>query len=221
MIVVFDVEGVLVDGEFLPEVARLLGREREVSEITRKGISGELDWECGLAQRIELIKGLSYDSCISVANKLRLMKGAKEATDRLRRRGTILIGVSGGFTILADRVKKELNLDHIFSNELVFHDGKLIGYGVLVNSNKTIILDTAFGELLGREKIVAVVDGANDLDLFNIADLRIAFNAQDVVKKRADVVVEGKDLTKVIEAIESNPRHSYSLSNGRDQAQGS
>ena len=204
MIVAFDVEGVLVDGEFLPEAARLVGKEKEVAEITRKGISGEVDWENGLAQRIELIKGLPYDSCVSVADTLPLMKGAREATERLRQMDSILVGVSGGFSILANRVKRELKLDHIFSNELVFHNDRLIGYGVLVNSNKTMILDTALGDLLQRDKIVAVVDGANDLDLFNIADLRIAFNAQNVVKKRADVVIEEKDLARVVQVIESN-----------------
>ena len=58
MIVVFDVEGVLVDGEFLPEAARLVGKEKVVSDITAKGISGEINWEQGLRQRIEIIRGV-------------------------------------------------------------------------------------------------------------------------------------------------------------------
>lgn len=145
MIVIFDVEGVLIDGEFLPELARVVGREKEVAEITLKGIRGEIDWEEGLRQRIELVKGIEYKDCLSVANRLPLVNGAAEMTERLRGLGCILVGVSGGFSLLGKRVKEELGFDHVFSNELVFHDGRLAGYGLLVDANKAKIPSTAFG----------------------------------------------------------------------------
>ena len=194
MIVIFDVEGVLVDGEFLPELAKLVGKEKEVGEITLKGIRGEIDWEEGLRERVELVRGVSYEDCVSVSNSLPLMKGASEMAKELKREGCLMVGVSGGFSLLARRVKESLGLDHVFSNELDFHDGKLIGYGLLVNANKTTILNTAFGEMLNSGKKVAVVDGANDVDLFGLADLKVAFNAQRAVKDKADVRIDEKDL---------------------------
>ena len=194
MIVIFDVEGVLVDGEFLPELAKLVGKEKEVGEITLKGIRGEIDWEEGLRERVELVRGVSYEDCVSVSNSLPLMKGASEMAKELKRAGCLMVGVSGGFSLLARRVKESLGLDHVFSNELVFHDGKLIGYGLLVNANKATILNTAFGEMLNSGKKVAVVDGANDVDLFGLADLKVAFNAQRAVKDKADVRIDEKDL---------------------------
>jgi phosphoserine phosphatase len=203
-VAIFDVEGVLVDGEFLPSLGRLVGKEREVHEITLKGIRGEILWEEGLKKRIELLKGIGYEKCVEIAESLPLMPGAKEMSEKLRSLGFVMIGVSGGFSILAERVRKELNLDHIFSNQLVFHRGKLIGYGLLVSSNKTRILETALGDMLYESKKVAVVDGANDIDLFGIADLRIAFNAQQAVKAKADIVIDKKDLLLVYNAIEKN-----------------
>lgn len=197
MIVVFDVEGVLVDGEFLPEAARLVGKEKVVSDITAKGISGEINWEQGLRQRIEIIRGVSEDECIEVAKGLPLMKGAKEMAGELRSRNCIMVGVSGGFSLLAERVKRELGLDHVFSNQLVFHEGNLMGFALLVGANKRLILETAFGDMFEEDMVVAVVDGANDMDLFDLADLRIAFNAQDIVKSMADVIVDEKDLSVV------------------------
>jgi phosphoserine phosphatase len=197
LIVVFDVEGVLVDGEFLPELARLVGKEEEVRDITMKGIRGEISWEQGLAHRIDLVKGVTHQQCMRVANSLPIMKGAIEATERLKKMGCLMVGVSGGFSLLTNRVKSELGLDHVFSNELVFHDGRLVGYGLLVSSNKAQILRTAFGDMFGGMRKMAVVDGANDVDLFDLVDLRIAFNAQDVVKKRADVKLEARDLRPI------------------------
>ncbi len=199
MIIVFDVEGVLVDGEFLPELARLVGREREVREITMKGIRGEISWEHGLARRIDLVRGVTYQQCVRVANALPMMNGAAETAERLKRMGCLMVGVSGGFSLLTNRVKSELGLDHVFSNELVFHDGKLVGYGLLVNANKAQILRTAFGDMFRGMRKMAVVDGANDLDLFDLADHKVAFNAQEIVRRRADSAVGVKDLRPIAE----------------------
>ena len=115
----------------------------------------------------------------------------------LRSRNCIMVGVSGGFSLLAERVKRELGLDHVFSNQLVFHEGNLMGFALLVGANKRLILETAFGDMFEEDMVVAVVDGANDMDLFDLADLRIAFNAQDIVKSMADVIVDEKDLSVV------------------------
>lgn len=46
MLVIFDVEGVLLNAEYLPVLAKLLGpqKEAEIWDITNKGIRGEIDW---------------------------------------------------------------------------------------------------------------------------------------------------------------------------------
>jgi len=204
MIVIFDVEGVLIDGEFLPEIAKMAGKQKEVQEITDKGIAGSINWEQGLRQRMNLVKGVSFSQCVEASNKLPFMKGAVEMAEELRKLECIMIGVSGGFSLLGNRVRAALGFDHVFSNELVFHDGRLIGYGLLVNANKRQILDTAFGDMLKGTKKVAVVDGANDLDLFDLVDLKIAFNAQKVVRERADILIEEKNLGRVVKAIGSD-----------------
>ena len=42
------------------------------------------------------------------------MTGAKEACRILKAAGWKLMAISGGFTIMTDRLQKELNLDYIF-----------------------------------------------------------------------------------------------------------
>ena len=194
----------MIDGEFLPEIAKVVGKEKEVREITDKGIAGDISWEQGLRQRMDLVRGVTFSQCVEVSNKLPFMKGAVEMAEALRKLDCIMVGVSGGFSLLGNRVRTALGFDHVFSNELVFHNGRLIGYGLLVNANKAQILDTAFGEMLAGNKKVAVVDGANDRDLFPLVDLKIAFNAQRVVKEIADIVIDEKDLRRVVKVINSN-----------------
>ncbi len=52
-----------------------------------------------------------------------------------------------------------------------------------------------------KEDIVVVVDGANDIKLFEICGLGIAYRAQDIVKDLATVTLEEKNLGKIIDII--------------------
>ncbi len=211
MLIIFDIEAVLVDGEFLPDLAKSVGKEKEVMEITLKGIRGEIKWEEGLKERIGILRGIRYEDALKVARGIRLMKNAEEAVGKLKDLGFVLIGVTGGFSILSNRVKRQLKLNYVFSNEMIFDDGKLTGIKLNVNSNKAIALEELIKKLrIGKEETIAVVDGANDLKLFDLAKLKIAFNAQEIVKRRADVVVDEKDLMKLIPYISEFCENSIS-----------
>ena len=205
VLVIFDVEGVLYDAEYLPLLAEKMNKEKEVWEITKKGIQGKIDWEEGLRQRVELLKGLDYKICKDVADSMPIMTGAKELCSALKNAGWKLMAVSGGFTIITDRLKTELGIDHIFTNELVFNNEKLDDVVVNVNADKSksaISKITEWDEK--KENIAVVVDGANDVKLFDISDLGIAFRAQDLVKDLATVTLDDKDLTKVIPIINNH-----------------
>lgn len=205
VLVIFDVEGVLYDAEYLPLLAEKMNKEKEVWEITKKGIQGKIDWEEGLRQRVELLKGLDYKTCKDVADSMPIMTGANELCSALKNAGWKLMAVSGGFTIITDRLKTELGIDHIFTNELVFNDEKLDDVVVNVNADKSksaISKITEWDEK--KENITVVVDGANDVKLFDISDLGIAFRAQDLVKDLATVTLDDKDLTKIIPIINNH-----------------
>jgi phosphoserine phosphatase len=196
LLVIFDVEGVLYDAEYLPILAEKLGKENEIWEITKKGIQGVINWEEGLRTRVDALRGLDYDTCQAVANDLPIMTGAKEACRILKAAGWKLMAVSGGFTIMTDRLQKELDLDYVFSNELLFKDEKLDGVKINVDSDKAKsarIKIKEWGE--DKDNIACVVDGANDIKLFD------AFRAQDLVKDLATTTLEEKDLSKILDII--------------------
>ena len=202
MLVIFDVEGVLFDAEYLPILAEKLNKEKEIWDITKKGIQGVINWEEGLRQRIDSLKGLDYETCQQVADSLPIMTGAKEACRILKAAGWKLMAISGGFSIMTERLQKELDLDYVFSNELIFKDGKLDGVTVNVDSDKAKSAKIKIQEWnQTKDDIVVVVDGANDLALFDICGLGIAFRAQDKVKDVANVILEEKDLSKILDII--------------------
>ena len=202
MLVIFDVEGVLFDGEYLPLLAEKINKENEIWEITKKGIQGVINWEEGLQTRVDALRGLSFETCKDVADSLPIMTGAKEACRILKAAGWKLLAISGGFTIMTERLQKELDLDFVYSNELIFKDGKLDGVKVTVDSDKSKSAKIKIQEWNeNKDNIVVVVDGANDIALFDISGLDIAFRAQDKVKDLADVILEDKDLSKILDII--------------------
>jgi phosphoserine phosphatase len=205
LLAIFDVEGVIYDAEYLPLLAEKVNKENKIWEITKKGLEGKIDWVEGLKQRVELLRGINYDTCIQVANSLPIMIGAREACRTLKDAGWKLMAVSGGFTIITDRLKKELCLDFVYSNELVFKDGKLDDVIVNVDSDKAksaIIKIREWDEK--KENITTVVDGANDVKLFDISGFGIAFRAQDLVKDLATVTLDEKDLSKIVGLINTH-----------------
>ena len=202
MLAIFDTEGVLIDGEFLPELAKVVGKEEKIWEITKKGISGEIEWEKGLIERINELKGVSYDECKRVSDGMPIMEGAKETFDELRKLGFKTLTVSGGPDILIDRIKDELQIDYAFSNKLIFGEEKLQGVDVIVGSDKTIpIKDTIKMMKKQKEDIVITVDGANDIKLFDLAGLRISFNGTELINEKSDSIVNKKDLREIIPII--------------------
>ena len=205
MLAIFDVEGVLLDAEFLPILAEKINKQDEIWAITRQGIEGKINWEEGLKKRIQLLRGIDYQTCKEVSDSLKVMTGAKEACRALKAAGWKIMAVSGGFTIMTDRLKEELDLDYVFSNELLFKDGKLDGVTIDVDSDKSksaLIKIREWNEK--KENIVVVVDGANDIKLFDICGLGVAFRAQDMVKELATVTLEEKDLSKLIGLINAH-----------------
>ena len=202
LLVIFDVEGVLYDEEYLPILAEKLNKQDEIWAITKQGIQGKINWEEGLRTRVAALKGLDEKTCQAVSDSLPIMTGAKEACRALKAAGWKLMAVSGGFTLMMDRLKEELGLDHVYSNELIFKDGKLDGVKINVDSDKSKsarIKIEEWGEK--KEDIVCVVDGANDVKLFDICGLGIAYRAQDLVKDLATTTLEEKDLSKILDII--------------------
>jgi phosphoserine phosphatase len=205
MLIIFDVEGVLLNAEYLPVLAQKFGpqKEKEIWDITKQGIRGDIDWEDGLCKRVNALRGIPYEDALSIGENLEIMPGAKVLCNALRNAGWKMIAVSGGFTIITDRLKKELLLDKIYSNELVFKDGKLDGVIISVTSDKSKAVNEIIKEWgIRKEDIVVVVDGANDLKLFEIAGFTVGFCPVDVVKARADAIIEIRDLTLLLNLLE-------------------
>ncbi|HEV8386906.1 MAG TPA: phosphoserine phosphatase SerB [Nitrososphaera sp.] len=207
MLVIFDVEGVLLNAEYLPVLAQVKGpaTEKEIWDITNAGIRGEINWEEGLRRRVHALRGITYEDAKRIGESLPLMPGAKELCSALKRAGWKMIAVSGGFTLITERLSQDLGIDRIFSNELIFKDGKLEDVTLNVTSDKAAAVRSTVAEWgIRKEDIVVVVDGANDLKLFALAGFTVGFCPVDVVREKADESIDKRDLSLLLNLLKKN-----------------
>jgi phosphoserine phosphatase len=205
MLVIFDVEGVLLNAEYLPVLSQVIGpeKEKEIWRITKQGIRGEINWEEGLKKRVSALKGIEFEDAKRIGENLEIMPGAKELCSSLKRAGWKMIAVSGGFSIITDRLKGEMGLDKVFCNELVFENGLLVGLKINVTSDKAAaVLPTIRNWGINKSEIVVVVDGANDLNLFDIAGYTVGFCPVEKVKEKSDAVLEIPNLSLLLNLLE-------------------
>ena len=200
-LVVFDLDNVIIDGEAIDEIGKLANVEDDIAEITEKAMQGEIDFETSIKDRVQLLEGTSIEDIEKLADELPLMPGACKTINCLKEKDVDVAIISGSFDVVADKVKDKLGVDTVYTNSFTVEDGKLTGEvtGPLVSGSKLDVLKDHVEEAgIALENVVAVGDGANDISMIESAGCGIAFNAKDSVKEIADVVVEEKDLCKVL-----------------------
>ena len=199
---VFDFDSTLMDGETIDFFAEALGIGPQVSEITERAMSGELDFFESLQERVGLLKGLEYSKVEEISHSLPYMPGAKETIAELKKTGLTVVCFSGGFRTATTYAKDILGYDADFSNALHHKEGVLtglVGGDMMFNWSKGDML-VRLQDILGvsEEETMVVGDGANDLSMFAHAGTRVAFCAREVLKKEANIIVEKKDLTEIL-----------------------
>ena len=200
-LVVFDLDNVIIDGEAIDEIGKLANVEDEIAEITEKAMQGEIDFETSIKDRVQLLEGTSIEDIEKIADDLPLMPGACKTINCLKDKDVDVAIISGSFDVLADKVTDKLGVDAVYTNSFTVEDGKLTGEvtGPLVSGSKLDVLkDHVEKAGITLDEVVAVGDGANDISMIESAGCGIAFNAKDSVKEIADIVVEEKDLCKVL-----------------------
>ncbi len=192
-LIVLDVDSTLIQGEVIEMLAAHAGYEAEVAEVTESAMRGELDFEQSLRARVALLEGLDESVIDQVYRDIVITPGARTMVRTLRRLGYRFAIVSGGFSQITDRLADDLGIHYARANELEIVDGKLTGriVGDVVDRAGKAAALREFAEKVGVEvaAVIAIGDGANDLDMLNAAGLGIAYNARPVVREAADTSV--------------------------------
>ncbi|MBT3881898.1 MAG: phosphoserine phosphatase SerB, partial [Campylobacteraceae bacterium] len=173
--------------------------------ITKKAMAGELDFFESLIERVSLLKGLEYKQAVEICQDLPLMPGALETISELKKQGYKVVCFSGGFRIGTSPAKDKLGIDADFSNILHEKDGiltGLVGGDMMFGFSKGDMIQRVQAMLgVSIEDTLVAGDGANDVSMFPYAAKRVAFCANDILKKEANIIIDKKDLTLILEHI--------------------
>ena len=207
---IFDMDGVLIE-----EVSSWViihdhfgvNNERSVRDY----IEGRIDDFEFMRRDISLWRKkkhpLHIDEMRRILNNATFMPGAEETFRRLRENGIKTAIVSGGLLCVAEPLAERLGIDIVLANGLeADENGYLTGEGILnvpLNDKGTVARNLLREMGVKREEAFAVGNSYIDVSMFKEVGLGIAFNPDDdVVRSEADVVIEEKDLRRVLERTE-------------------
>jgi len=192
-IMVMDVDSTLIEDEVIDLLAEEAGVRDEVEGLTAAALAGEIDFEQSLRKRVELLEGLDEAALARVAEEISLTRGARTFIRTVKRLGMVTAVISAGFSQFTDPVAEELGIRYSLSNTLEVVEGRLTGrlIGEIVDgaAKARFLRSVAEAEGVPLSQVVAVGDGANDLEMLAAAGLGIAFNAKPLVGDSADAAL--------------------------------
>ena len=87
----------------------------------------------------------------------------------------------------------------------MFKDDKLDDVIINVTSENAAAIRSTIREWdIQKEDTVVVVDGANDLKLFALAGYTVGFCPVDIVREKADVSIDKRDLSLLLNLLKKN-----------------
>jgi phosphoserine phosphatase len=201
-LIVMDVDSTLIQGEVIEMLAAHAGCEQAVAAITESAMRGEIDFEESLRTRVRLLAGLDASAIDAVYDDITITPGARTMVRTLNRLGYRFAIVSGGFSQITERLAAELGIHFSRANTLEVVDGKLTGeiIGPIVDraGKATALRDFAASVGVPVGSVIAIGDGANDLDMLSAAGLGVAYNAKPVVREAADTSVSVPYLDAIV-----------------------
>jgi phosphoserine phosphatase len=202
LLVVLDADSTLIRNEVIELIADEAGRGEEVAAATEAAMRGEIDFAASLRARVSVLAGVPISRFERVISRIEPTPGVAELIDAVHRRDGIVGVVSGGFHEILDQIAPALGVDVWRANRLDVREGMLAGTvdGAIVDAavKAATLREWALSYDVPLSRTFAIGDGANDLQMMDVAGLGVAFNAKPAVRERADVVIGPVDLAQVI-----------------------
>jgi phosphoserine phosphatase len=198
-----DMDSTVIDQECIDELGELAGIGAEISAITAQVIRGDISFVDALNRRVALMRGHRSDLLAQAyQTRITLKPGGRTLVQTMRANGAHCVLVSGGFTYFTERIAARLGFDEHMGNELLIENGLISGKvrePVLGRDAKRVALDRLCRERgLEASDVLAVGDGANDIEMLLAAGLGVALHAAPAVREAATACVDRADLTALL-----------------------
>lgn len=202
-ILIADMDSTMIDQECIDELADEVGLKDRVAAITARSMNGEIAFEPALRERVALMEGLEASVVDRIIrDRLTLASGGRALVQTMRKHGAWTALVSGGFDVFTAKIAAMLGFDENRANRLIVTGGRLTGEvaePILGRAAKAEALsDIAITHAADADDVVAVGDGANDLDMIRLAGMGVALHAKPSVAAQAKIRIDHGDLTALL-----------------------
>lgn len=200
-----DVDSTLIDQEVIELLARHADREAEVAAVTERAMRGELDFAQSLRARVATLRGLPSSVIDAAVEAVTPTQGSQALIGAFAAKAWPTYAVSGGFLQVLEPLAGRLGLAGFHANDLRIDQGALAGTvaGAVVDraAKKQYLLARCAEHGLRPEQVVAIGDGANDLDMVTAAGVGVAFCPKPALAEQADLVIRHRSLELVALAL--------------------
>ena len=191
-----DMDSTIIKEESLDELAKQIGKEKEVSFITNEAMNGRLDFKKALIERVAILKGNSTDILETLKKNIKINDGARELVKTMNVNGSITVLVSGGFTFLTEYLKDILDFTYTHANTLQIVERETKKFEISGKVEEPILDKNAKLEYLNdyvkkfnlnHKETICVGDGANDIEMVKFAGIGVSFYGKTALNKVADI----------------------------------
>ncbi|RLG13685.1 MAG: hypothetical protein DRN66_03700 [Candidatus Nanohalarchaeota archaeon] len=218
-LIAFDLDGTLLKEESVLELLKLQESPAKKLELAKKIIYYTKEKAIGAATEMNMLSsmlsGMEAEKYRQRIDSFELMQGADYVAKKLKKEGYALAILSDGFLMVANHVKRKLNFDYVFANELEVKNGILTGklitpynekmpYSGCINHNlckRKVLTDLCRNLKVELKDVVAVGNGTSDICFLDIAGKSIGFNPNSTIEEIADVSIKSNDLKDILPHI--------------------
>ena len=195
-LLIADMDSTIIKEESLDELARQIGKEKEVSFITNEAMNGRIEFKKALEDRVAILKGNSTDILENLKKNININHGARELVKTMNMNGSITVLVSGGFTFLTEYLKELLGFKYTHANTLQIIQKEFKKFEITGKVKGPILDKKAKLEYLSKyvkkynlnyKDTICVGDGANDIDMIKNAGIGVSYYGKIALEKEADI----------------------------------
>lgn len=202
-IAIFDIDGTLrktIDPWML--LHNHLGTAVQGEKYYKAWVNNEISYTEMTELDASLWKGVDKNEMLKVLDFNPIRKGSENLINWFRSKNIPCVGISTGVSFLNDITAKELGLNEVISNEILFNNGICSGE-VIINvqeDTKAQILEKVLKKYnIGLGKIISFGDGPADISMFNLSTFSVAvFPRSKDVSNSADFIIDSEPIDEVI-----------------------
>lgn len=194
----FDLDGTLTKDEILPLIAQETDIKEEIETLTKATIEGVINFESSLKLRFKLLSSFELST---IHESIKNVRFYEETLRFIKENKENCFIITGNLDKWIEPLLEEIGCEYYSSQVSINEQGKIIGLKKILNKGEAI------NELRKEyDKIIAIGDGMGDVNMFEQADIGIAYGqTHNPVKSLLEVsdfvVFEEQSLCRLLNTL--------------------